>query len=139
MPAPEFRNLQLTLLAGGVAPRFVERTILELREHYADIELEALNDGLAASDASARARAMLGSEQAIAAAVCARPELMDFAHRWPLCARWLRALAFCAVLPAVPVLYCAQHGSSIARWSASVSLATIVTGAMLLALQQSLT
>jgi hypothetical protein len=136
MPSPEFKRLRLRLLESGVAPRFVERTILELQEHYSDIELDALNEGLSASAAAARARCALGSETALVAAVCAQPELLCWVHRWPQCARWLRSLAFYALLPAVPVVYCAQRGSSIARWSASVSLATILTSALLFAMQR---
>ena len=135
MPAPELNTLRRKLLDRGVARHFVERTILELREHYTDIELDALNGGFSASAAAAHARAALGSDEAIAAAVAAQPALMTWAHRWPRSARGLRALTFYARLPAVPVAYCAQHGGSIARWGASVSLASVVTGALLLMLE----
>ena len=33
-----FESLRLELLEGGVTPVYVERTILELAEHYADLE-----------------------------------------------------------------------------------------------------
>jgi hypothetical protein len=138
MRAPEYKCLRLTLLESGIAPRFVERTILELREHYVDIELDALNSGLSASAAAAHARATLGSEVAIVAAVRARPELLSFAHRWPACARRLRAIAFYALLPAVPIVYCAQRRSAIARWGVSIGVAFVLTGGLLFLLQQAI-
>ena len=33
MPDPQFDELRKQLLGGGVSPRFIERTVLELREH----------------------------------------------------------------------------------------------------------
>jgi hypothetical protein len=63
---------------------------------------------------------------------------MSFAYRWPRCARGLRALALCCVLPAVPLVYCAQRGDSIARWGASVSLAMLATAALLFLMQSML-
>lgn len=136
MPAPELDALRRRLLDSGVAARFVDRTILELKDHYTDIELDALNDGLSASAAAEHARTCLGSDAAILAAVTAQPALLTWPHRWPRAAHGVRTLAFYALLPAVPFVYCAQHGGLIARWSASVSLASILTGALLFMLQQ---
>lgn len=138
MSAPDFSRLRLRLLEGGLAPRFVERTIRELQEHSTDIECDALNAGVPASAAAAMARSALGSDAAIAAAALEQRELLTWVHRWPRCARSLRAAAFCMILPAVPVVYCTQRGGSIARWGASVSLAVLATGAWLLIMQMTL-
>ena len=46
MPDEQFESLRLELLRSGVAPLYVERTILELGEHYADLESAALAAGL---------------------------------------------------------------------------------------------
>jgi len=135
MQAPELDRLRLALLEGGVAPRFVERTILELREHYLDIAAAALDSGRSPDEAGELARAALGSERSIAAAVLAEPALLSFDRRWPRSARWLRAAAFYLVLPAVPVVYCTQHGGTIVRWGASVSLGMMITSALLFLLQ----
>jgi hypothetical protein len=135
MPFPDLKRLRLQLLEGGLAPHFVERAILELQDHYEDIEADALNSGLSASAASALARSSLGSEAVIVAAALSHSELLTWVHRWPRCARSLRAAALCLILPAVPIVYCAQRGASIARWSASVSLAMVATGALLLSMQ----
>lgn len=135
MQAPEFNGLRLKLLDGGVSPRFVERTVLELREHYLDVALAAVEAGMSPADAAGTARAALGSDASIASAVLAEPALLSFERRWPRWARCLRTATFCLVLPAVPVVYCAQHGATIARWGASVSLSMLITSGLLLVLQ----
>jgi hypothetical protein len=135
MPDPQFNELRKQLLRGGVAPRFVQRTILELSEHYSDIESDALDCGASPEEAAAQARSVLGSEQAIAAAVLAHPELQDWTRQWPRAAVCLQSLLLFAVLPAVPVVYCVYRGPSIARWSASVSLALLFTAGLLLGLR----
>jgi hypothetical protein len=38
----------------------------------------------------------------------------------------------------MPITYCARHGGTIARWSASASLGTLVTAAMLFSMQLAL-
>ena len=47
MPSREqFAALRRELLRGGVSPLYVERTILELGEHYEDLENDALAAGM---------------------------------------------------------------------------------------------
>ena len=46
MPDAAFESLRLELLRSGVAPLYVERTIVELGEHYVDLESAALAAGL---------------------------------------------------------------------------------------------
>jgi len=135
MSKPRFERLKLALLEGGVASRYVQRTILELQDHYTDIENEAIAAGLSARDAAAQARAALGSNKSIASAVIAHTELRDWTHRWPRAARYARAAVLLVVLPVAPLLYCACRGPSIARWSISASLALLVTGSLLLGMQ----
>ncbi len=135
MSKPRFERLKRALLDGGVAGRYVQRTVLELQDHYTDIENEALAAGLSAHDAARQARAALGSEKSIAAVVIAHTELRDWTHRWPRAARYARTAVLLIVLPVVPVLYCAYRGPSIARWSISASLALLLTGGLLLGMQ----
>ena len=54
MPDAQFEALRLELLTSGVAPLYVERTIVELGEHYADLESAALAAGLSADGSGAR-------------------------------------------------------------------------------------
>jgi hypothetical protein len=135
MPEPQFEGLKRRLHAGGVSGRCVERTLAELRDHYADIRQSELGRGVSPAEAAAAARAAIGDERAIAAAILARPELKAWAYRWPRTAGALRSTALIAVMPAVPVIYCAYRGDAIARWGASVGLATLMTGTLLLVLQ----
>lgn len=132
MPEPTFHRLRKELRRGGVSPRYIERTISELQDHYADIESAALDRGLPPEEAAAAARRGLGTDGAIAAAVLSEPSLKTWAHRWPRTAGALVTTAWVAVLPVVPFVYCAQRGEAIARWGLSASLAVLMTGALLL-------
>ena len=134
MPEPGFDSLQRSLLESGIAPRCVRRIVVEVREHYEDARQEALGHGLTPDEASAEARARLGSEASIVSAASARPELLCWAHRWPRTTRWLTACAMVVVLPVVPVAYCVYQGPTIVRWGVSASLAALLTGTMLLLL-----
>ena len=135
MPALSFRQLERELGAAGAAPAVIARTIQELKDHCADAEAAALADGLSPNEASRAARAALGSQQSIVAAVAARPELLDWRHRWPASARCIDSLTYCCVLPAAPFVYCATHPAAIVRWGLSSGLAVCITGSLLLALQ----
>lgn len=134
MPKPEFAELRDALLRGGVAPVYIRRTLLELDEHYLDLERDGVDAGLSLEHAASRARAELGSERVIAAAVLARLELKDWTYRWPRLACCLRSVVLVALLPAWPVAFCVYRGRLIARWSVSVALAMLVTGSLLLSL-----
>jgi hypothetical protein len=134
MSRPELRRLQRDLLAADVAPRFVFRTLEELRDHCEDIESDALAAGHAPFRARALARASLGTNEDIVAVVSSRPELLRWPRRWPLAARIAYTCCYYALLPAAPFVYCTEHGSAIVRWSLSTSLAALLTGAMLLSM-----
>ena len=57
----QFESLRLELLRSGVTPVYVERTILELADHYCDLESAALAAGLDADEATRVARDTLGN------------------------------------------------------------------------------
>ena len=127
----QFESLKLELLRGGVAPAYVERTILELSEHCEDLENDALAGGLAKSEAARLALAQLGSEQSIAAAVLAQTELLVWTRRWPRTASCLRSAATIVALPGVPVVYCIDRSAEIARWGAALGSALILVSSLL--------
>lgn len=131
---PQFDVLERELLRGGVSPVYVRRTLLELAEHCADLEQDALARGLPADEAVDAALAALGSEQAIADAVLARPQLKDWAHRWPQAASCARSVAYVVLLPATPVLFCVCRGPLIVRWGVSAALGMLLTSALFLTL-----
>jgi hypothetical protein len=131
---PPFDDLERKLLAGGVDPIYVGRTICELQEHHADLVDEGLARGLPRMHAEREAREAIGAEHAIAAAVLSYPELRRWSARHPLIAACGRTLATAAVMPAVPVVYCLYRSSIIARWSAAACLAALFTSSLLLGL-----
>ncbi len=128
MPDERFESLRLELLRSGVAPLYVERTVLELGEHYADLEGAALAAGYGAEEAARAARAALGNEREIAAAILARPELLTFSTRWPRVAHCLHSAA---TLPGLPLLYCIEHRPDLARWGVALGVATTLMGSIL--------
>ncbi len=131
MPDARFESLRLELLRSGVAPVYVERTIIELGEHYDDLESAGLAAGLGAEEAARSARATLGNERVIAAAVLARTELLTFRRRWPRLAHYLQSAATIGTLPGLPLLYCIEHRPELARWSVSLGIATTLMGSIL--------
>lgn len=100
-----FEALREKLLKAGIAPRHVRRYLRELDDHLADLTAAEREAGYDTADAAARARARLGEDGELAAAMLARPEFKSWAARWP----WLIfgvapplmmiALFFVAVLP----------------------------------------
>ena len=83
MSGINWHNLQLTLLRGGVAPKYVRRTIKELQQHHSDLVQELLNSGLNHDEALIKANHEIGTEQTIAREVLTKQELMSWAHRFP--------------------------------------------------------
>jgi hypothetical protein len=131
MPSREqFAALRLELLRAGVSPLYVERTILELGEHYEDLETDALAAGFSPEEAARSALARLGNHDALAAAVIARPELLSWSHRWPTVALCVRSAATIGTLPALPVLYCVRS-EEFTRWSAATVAAVVLVGMLL--------
>lgn len=78
-----FLNLSTRLLKGGVAPKYVRRTIAELQDHYADLFEAELKAGLSQEDAEQEALALLGKEDDLAAEVLTKGDLRSWTSRWP--------------------------------------------------------
>lgn len=134
MPDGPFESLRRELLRSGVAPGYVERTLVELGEHYADLESDALAAGCSAEEAAREARSTIGDEGTIAAAILARPELLTFSTRWPRVAHCLHSAATLGTLPGLPLLYCIEHRPAVARWSVALGVAATLMGSILTAL-----
>jgi hypothetical protein len=81
----DLRELRVRLLRGGVAPKHVNRTLKELRHHFADLEQKALSEGLSRKEAAARASEQIGDTELVIEEALARPELKSWAYRWPWC------------------------------------------------------
>lgn len=135
MPALSFDKLAQELAAAGAAPAVINRTIRELKDHYADARSAALGHGLAPAEAHRQALECLGSAEAIIAEFSARPLLLDWRHRWPHSARCLDRACYWLAVPAASFVYFASHPGGLVRWSLSSSLALCVTASLLFVLQ----
>jgi hypothetical protein len=130
----QFEALRLELRLSGVAPFYVERTVSELTAHLADLESAARAAGLGDAEAKRVARATLGDDRAIAAAVLGRPELLAWSRRYPRVAYCLHSAATIGALPGLPFVYCIEHRPDLARWGAAFGLAVAIVGGLMAAL-----
>ena len=134
MPDHGFSALRRNLYERGIATSYAERLVTELREHQADLEAERRAAGDSRTAAAARAGRRLGSDAAIIEQVFARPELRG---------RWSGVRAVWRQLPPLGVVSAQSTGGAvaapcIARWTASVSLGSLLTVAMLFVLAQAI-
>ena len=78
-----FEALREILLKGGVAPRHVRRYLAELTEHLDDLTEKQRALGYEGEDAQLRARALLGEDRELAAAMLEQQSLRSIAARAP--------------------------------------------------------
>ena len=125
-----FNSLQKKLLDSGVAPIHVERTISELRDHFADLEEEYGS----VDEVVAR----LGDPRDIASQVIAHDEFKSWTYRYPKLARLYLPCAYVLLLPASPLFAGAANPNLIWRWGMSLLMSAGVTAAMFRILQLSI-
>jgi hypothetical protein len=80
---PQFENLRETLLRAGIAPRHVRHYTAELTNHLEDLANEERTKGHVFDNAEAVARSRLGTDEALAAALPAKPGLRSVTARMP--------------------------------------------------------
>ncbi len=78
-----FEGLREILLKGGVAPRHVRRYLAELSEHLDDLTAAQRALGYDGGDAALRARALLGEDAELAAAMLEQKSLRSLPARAP--------------------------------------------------------
>jgi hypothetical protein len=78
-----FEGLREILLKGGVAPRHVRRYLAELSEHLDDLTEKQRAQGYDSEDAASRARALLGEDRELAAAMLEQKSLRSLPARAP--------------------------------------------------------
>jgi len=78
-----FEALGEKLLRAGIAPRRVKRYLAELDDHLAELTAREVEAGHAPGEASARARAALGSDDELAQSWLANPRLKSLTARAP--------------------------------------------------------
>lgn len=122
-----FKGLQQKLLASGVSPYHVNRTISELRDHLDDLREELGSD----DDVIAR----LGNPDEIARQIISRNELKSWTYRYPRIARVYLPCAYVLLLPASPFFAGVANPTLILRWGMSLLMGAGVTAAMFRILQ----
>ena len=98
MPSLQLDALSEKLLRAGVAPRHVRCYVGELNQHFDDLLRAETRNGLSEKAAFAAARARLGSDDSLAAAMLARPELRSISARFPWAVFGLAPVAALALL-----------------------------------------
>ena len=78
-----FEALREILLKGGIAPRHVRRYLAELTEHLDDLTAQQRAAGYDGEDAAIRARALLGEDPELAAAMLEQKSLRSITARAP--------------------------------------------------------
>ena len=139
MPRPDLSDMERELLACGISPKYVQRAITELDEHFDDLVEERVATGQDRGTAELDACAALGNSRDIANAMKQQDELRGWAWRWPRVARVVYPVACLAALPAVPLIAGIQHAQLLARWAACLMLGALVTATMFLVLQLTIT
>lgn len=139
MPRLDLAELENELLRSGMSPRHVRRTVGELRDHFEDLVDHALAEGTEPTTAQERALEELGNLNDVAAGMRSQPELRSWAYRYPYLALIVYPLTCLALLPAVPVVAGITHAGYLARWAACILLSGVVTAAIFLFMQLSIT
>ncbi|MGM0633957.1 MAG: hypothetical protein ACQETO_12395 [Pseudomonadota bacterium] len=86
-------DLRRAMLRGGIAPRYVRRTVNELQQHFQDLVDKALADGASPLEAEHRARTALGDERTLLDNVMNRDELKSWSAKYPRSVPLLAPLA----------------------------------------------
>ena len=138
MPEPDFEELHRHLLSSGISPRFVQRTIVELREHYDDLKLDIAEQGASTRETARIAAEKLGSLDVIARHVTDRLDLRRWSYRYPSIGRIALPIMCVAALPIAPIMVGANYAQAVIRWGAILSLSALITAGLFLAMQLSI-
>ncbi len=127
-----FGALGRRLLKAGIAPRYVSRTIRELKDHEADLISEAVSAGCAFDQAQSEAKQRLGDETLIVASIAARRELHVRFKRvnW-----WLYRLRSALIPHEEDLFDSSPYGTGLARWGISACFSGMITFTLLFTLQ----
>ncbi|MEM7501050.1 MAG: permease prefix domain 1-containing protein [Pseudomonadota bacterium] len=138
MRSPDFTQLESTLLDLGIARRHASRLCRELDDHFCDLRDEYVQQGRSIEQAVGLAAEQLGSLDAVVESVRSRPELRSWWFRYPAVGRLALPVACVLALPAAPVIATAEYAPTIARWGVIISLSAVITAAIFLAMQISI-
>ncbi len=128
-------QLQTRLLESGVVPSEVDRIAVELQDHFEDLRLEAVSNGMSEQAALALAKHRLGDQNVIANRIVEHTALKSWPYRYPRIARFYLPFAYALLLPASPIFAGVANPSLVARWGTALMLGGAVTATMLLCMQ----
>jgi len=103
MRPSELRAMRRALLRHGVVPRVARRTVVELRDHYADIVQAERENGKTLVEAEVEADSRIGSVDELTRSVLRNKDLLSISHSNPTLA-YLVLPPLCFVLVALVVL-----------------------------------
>lgn len=138
MPSDELQSLRKRLLRSGIAPRFVDRAVSELHDHFEDIENEACARGDSDNEAAVQAIERIGAIESIVNSYSGKPELKCWMYRYPRMARVILPVAYVVASPVALVNSGARYAPFVARWCACLLLGALVTATMLLLMQMTI-
>ncbi len=131
----EYRqHIKRALIQGGIKARYVQRTLLELDDHYQDLTAEARDAGLTPDQARLEAESRLGDPAVLAQSMLCQDTLKVPTARWKSLDQLLRSLLFLLVMPLAPALLCVGRGPVIAKWGVAITASAMLTIGMLLGL-----
>ncbi len=79
----DFDYIEQRLKAGGVAGKYIKRTLCELKDHHADLVSEYTAGETPRKEAEQMAWQSIGNQDVILQAVLSKPELKPWSGRWP--------------------------------------------------------
>ncbi len=135
MREPGFDEMYRQMLAAGVSPRIVQRTVAELRDHYDDLKFELVERGASMEKAAHIASRQLGELDLIARQTASKPELQRWSYRYPALGRVALPLLCVAALPIAPLIAGIQHAHTLIRWGTIMTLSALITASLFLAMQ----
>lgn len=138
MRSPDFVQLESRLLELGIARRHASRLCKELEDHLCDLREDYMQQGIGPDRAASLAADQLGSLDAIVDSVRTRPELRSWWFRYPAVGRVALPVACALALPAAPVFASVEYVPTIARWGVIISLSALITAAIFLVMQISI-
>lgn len=84
MPTRRFNSLRDRLTAEGIAPRYAQRLISELAQHWGDLVEAACAEGLSHGEAARHADQQIGTDEAIVEQIRASGRYYAFGRRHPV-------------------------------------------------------
>jgi len=135
MREPGFDDMYRQMLAAGVSPRVVRRTVAELRDHYDDLKFELVEQGAGFEKAARIASHRLGELDLLALQTAGKPELRRWSYRYPVLGRFALPLLCVAALPIAPLIAGIQHAHTLIRWGTIMTLSALITASLFLAMQ----